>query len=469
MKFQGKRLAAMALTLALAVSGSFTAMADTIVAGESRQSVEMVGPGVSRPSGSASQAAPAAQQVGPSASAPSGNSDSSAPAASVNENASAAVQLPVNQMPVINATEAQNAVQGAVTVNADYGSQGEILRVGMNLNGIKGTITYGVYVNTAGFIPWQADGVLNGGTEDSTHVEAIQVALTGDAGKLYDVYYRGVSAKAGQHGWARNEELMGTIDRGDFLKNIEVVLVPKGSAAPGSYQGRFYSNHSEYINVNAGGSTYANGYTGWVDHDQARYYFQNGQAVTGWQYIDGMKFFFNQSGALIMDVDDMIGKQDNYIIKVNKTLNCATVYAKDGANGYIIPVKSMLTSVGDDTPIGTFYTPEKYRWRFMINDTWTQYATRITEGFLFHSITYETTSEDSLFNHGYNRLGVTRSHGCVRLNCRNAKWVYDNCKLGTEVQIYEDAVKPGPFFKPYQKWIPEDQRWDPTDPKFADR
>ena len=50
----------------------------------------------------------------------------------------------------------------------------------------------------------------------------------------------------------------------------------------------------------------------------------------------------------------------------------------------------MLTSVGDDTPLGTFYTPEKYRWRLMVNDTYTQYATRLTagQGFLFHSITY---------------------------------------------------------------------------------
>ena len=191
--------------------------------------------------------------------------------------------------------------------------------------------------------------------------------------------------------------------------------------------------------------------------------------MTGWNYIDGMKFYFNQNGALIMDVDDMIGKQDSYQLRVNKELNCLTVFAKDGANGYIIPVKAMLTSVGDDTPLGTFKTPEKYRWRLMVNDSYTQYATRIIagQGFLFHSITYEKADPMTLYNNGYNNLGVSRSLGCVRLTCANAKWVYDNCKIGTEVVIYEDANVPGPFFKPYQVWIPKDQRWDPTDPACA--
>lgn len=361
-------------------------------------------------------------------------------------------------------------IQDGITVDKVYGMNGQIQSVSMKLNNVSGAISYGVYVNNGGYLPWRGDGELAGGTEDSTHIEAIQVAITGEAAKLYNVYYRGVSAGMGQHGWACNEELMGTMGRGDHLTNIEVYLVPKENGAPGSYEGRFYSNFSEYLNVSDNGSTCLNadgtGYTGWVDHDRARYYFVDGHAVTGWQYIDGLKFYFTERGALVMDVDPLIGKQDSYQLKVNKELNCLTVYAKDGDNGYILPVKSMLTSVGDDTPVGTFRTPEKYRWRFMVNGTYTQYATRITAGFLFHSITYETTNENTLITQGYNMLGVTRSLGCVRLNAWNAKWVYDNCKIGTEVVIYNDGTTPGPFFKPYQVWIPADQTYDPTDPKF---
>lgn len=363
------------------------------------------------------------------------------------------------------------AAEGVLMAKTDGVNQ-QITNISLKLNGVEGAISYGVYVNHGGYLPWKGDGLAAGGTEDSTYVEAIQVALSGEAAKRYNVYYRGTSAYAGQHGWACNEELMGTVDRGDYLTSIEVCLVPKEMGAPGSYERRFFSNHSEYINIMEGNTTYyvnGVGYTGWVDHDRARYYFQDGRALTGWNYIDGMKFYFNQNGALIMDVDDMIGKQDSYQLRVNKELNCLTVFAKDGANGYIIPVKAMLTSVGDDTPLGTFKTPEKYRWRLMVNDSYTQYATRIIagQGFLFHSITYEKADPMTLYNNGYNNLGVSRSLGCVRLTCANAKWVYDNCKIGTEVVIYEDANVPGPFFKPYQVWIPKDQRWDPTDPACA--
>ncbi|MGN0158037.1 MAG: L,D-transpeptidase family protein [Brotaphodocola sp.] len=494
MRKPGKRNALFALTAALSMGsvvsayanplalGSVTAVpvqsaASVIVAGQSQQqentSTSVIVSGQSAPTDSASPVA------GPGI-APEMN-DSEAPTVPAEtvvspeapDNSSAQSVESETQIPAEeNGSQFYTTGSEQVLMAKTDGVNGQLTNVSFLLNGVEGAISYGVYVNNGGYLPWKGDGLPAGGTEDSTYVEAIQMAISGEAAKVYDVYYRGTSAHAGQHGWACNEELMGTIDRGDWLTGIEVRLVPKGSGAPGSYEGRFFSNHSEYIHISDDGSTYyvnGVGYTGWVDHDRARYYFQDGIALTGWHYVDGLKFYFNNSGAMIMDVDDIIGKQSSYQLHVNKTLNCLTVFAKDGDNGYTIPVKAMLTSVGDDTPLGTFTTPEKYRWRLMVNDSWTQYATRIKAGagFLFHSITYESPDNMTLFNNGYNNLGVSRSLGCVRLTCANAKWVYDNCKLGTEVVIYEDAEKPGPFFKPYQVWIPKDQRWDPTDPACA--
>lgn len=467
---------ALTLTLAsmMAVNVMGSAMGAVITAGESRtEAADDGGPGSSG-AGSSTETvqagqAPSEQQTPEQQTPAQPETQASTQGSQSQTQAGGAGTGQISYQPE-DTTVPSGVIQDGITVDKVYGMNGQIQSVSMKLNNVSGAISYGVYVNNGGYLPWRGDGELAGGTEDSTHIEAIQVAITGEAAKLYNVYYRGVSAGMGQHGWACNEELMGTMGRGDHLTNIEVYLVPKENGAPGSYEGRFYSNFSEYLNVSDNGSTCLNadgtGYTGWVDHDRARYYFVDGHAVTGWQYIDGLKFYFTERGALVMDVDPLIGKQDSYQLKVNKELNCLTVYAKDGDNGYILPVKSMLTSVGDDTPVGTFRTPEKYRWRFMVNGTYTQYATRITAGFLFHSITYETTNENTLITQGYNMLGVTRSLGCVRLNAWNAKWVYDNCKLGTEVVIYNDGTTPGPFFKPYQVWIPADQTYDPTDPKF---
>ena len=492
MRKHGRKALTMALASVMAANIAMSSMGGVITAGESRtEAADTGGPGAAGGSGSSAATvqpgqAPSAQPETSSQAGTDAGQESQAQGQSQAQQQDQSQQQSqpagpgaagggetsgqVSFQPVDTAVPS-GVIADSVNVEKVYGKNGQITSINMKLNHVDGAISYGVYVNNGGYLPWMGDGEPAGGTEDSTYIEAIQVAITGEAAKLYNVYYRGVSAAAGQHGWATNEELMGTTGRGDHLTNIEVYLVPKENGAPGSYEGRFYSNYSEYLRVSDNGSTCINpdgtGYNGWVDHDRARYYFVDGHAVTGWQYIDGLKFYFTERGALVMDVDPLIGKQSSYQLRVNKELNCLTVYAKDGDNGYILPVKSMLTSVGDDTPVGTFRTPEKYRWRFMVNETYTQYATRITQGFLFHSITYETTKEDTLITSGYNLLGVTRSLGCVRLNAWNAKWVYDNCSLGTEVVIYNDASAPGPFFKPYQVWIPADQKYDPTDPKFA--
>ena len=342
-----------------------------------------------------------------------------------------------------------------VGVNYLYNPEGDISAFTMDLKNFQGIggVSYRAYTNTGGYLWWYHDGI-----------------QTGVVGSGSWVYYSVTSSGQGKMGYAKNGEVAGTVDIGEKILAIEVVLVPKGTAGPQSTAPRYKSSVSGRLSVAENATVMFNedgsAYNGWLSDDFVRYYFENGYAKTGWQYIDGYKFYFDSYGRLVQDVDSLIGKQSDYLLKVNKALNCLTVYAKDGNNGYIIPVKAMLTSVGDDTPIGTFKTPEKYRWRLMVNDTYTQYATRITQGFLFHSITYATPNENDLLTVGYNGLGVSRSLGCVRLTCGNSKWVYDNCHLGTTVQVYEDANVASPFDKPELIPISDQQTWDPTDPKF---
>ena len=50
-----------------------------------------------------------------------------------------------------------------------------------------------------------------------------------------------------------------------------------------------------------------------------------------------------------------------------------------------------------------------------------------------------------------------------RLNCEDAKWIYDNCQLGTQVNI-SSTLTSGPLAKPAGLQIPSWHTWDPTDP-----
>lgn len=185
----------------------------------------------------------------------------------------------------------------------------------------------------------------------------------------------------------------------------------------------------------------------------------------GWYYEDGYKFYY-QNDRRLTDVRNIIGWQPSYYAMVNRQACTVTMYAKDGGNGYIIPVCAFACSVGKSgtpTPSGTFYTSNKYRWHTLMGPSYGQYCTRITGGVLFHSVAGYNMTPYNIRASAYNMLGSPASHGCVRLCVRDAKWIYDNCSSGMRVTIY-DSGWPGPMGKPNTIKIPSWQNWDPTDP-----
>ena len=157
-----------------------------------------------------------------------------------------------------------------------------------------------------------------------------------------------------------------------------------------------------------------------------------------------------------------------YYIKVNRRLNVVYVYGiEDGE--YKKLVKVFVCSAGANTPLGVYSTKNKYVWRLMVGDSYAQYATRITGHYLFHSVPYQRQSKDSLKYWLYNRLGNNDSLGCIRLTVEDAKWIYDNCPIGTKVEIYNSNDLGGVSKPSAQKISDSDPRrgWDPTDPDPA--
>lgn len=149
----------------------------------------------------------------------------------------------------------------------------------------------------------------------------------------------------------------------------------------------------------------------------------------------------------------------NYYIKINKGTNVVTIYKQDGT-----PYTAFTCSIGYATPIGTFNTMAKYRWWTLDGPSYGQYCTRITGSILFHSVWYyqQTTNSQSYVQ--YNKLGTTASHGCCRLTVAAAKWIYDNCPVGTKVIIFNGTEKDDPLGKPKTIKVTGSRGWDPTDP-----
>ncbi len=174
----------------------------------------------------------------------------------------------------------------------------------------------------------------------------------------------------------------------------------------------------------------------------------------------------------IFEIPKPAADQSPYYVKVNRLQNCVTIYGLDDKGGYTVPVKAMVCSTGregHETPLGDFAVMDfKAKWCYMVDGSYGQYATGFRSGgYLFHSICYTAKSNDAMMRDEYNLLGNFASLGCVRLQTVDAKWIFDNCPVGTGVTVYEDD-EPGPLGKP-ETVIAEiteemDNGWDPTDP-----
>lgn len=159
------------------------------------------------------------------------------------------------------------------------------------------------------------------------------------------------------------------------------------------------------------------------------------------------------------------GKQSLYLIKVNRKMNCVTVYTYDSKGKYTIPVRAMVCSCGlnKGTILGEYKTYFQKEWNALLNNVYGHYVTGISGNYLFHSVPYYSTDENKLETEEYNKLGNDGSLGCVRLAVADSKWVYENCPVGTPVTIYDDS-NPGPLGKPESMHITDLKNgWDPTD------
>ncbi|MBQ9902534.1 MAG: L,D-transpeptidase [Clostridia bacterium] len=132
------------------------------------------------------------------------------------------------------------------------------------------------------------------------------------------------------------------------------------------------------------------------------------------------------------------------------------------------PVKIFSCSSGKDstpTKLGNYAIRAKYRWRFMVGNCYTQYASSFSTGYLFHSIPYNKKNAGTMSDSSYDKLGNPASSGCVRLCFRDSKWIYDNCPIGTKVSVVDEKAPAGsvPEIIPERIKDSAHSGWDPTD------
>jgi lipoprotein-anchoring transpeptidase ErfK/SrfK len=107
----------------------------------------------------------------------------------------------------------------------------------------------------------------------------------------------------------------------------------------------------------------------------------------------------------------------------------------------LIATLPVSTGIDDQTPVGTFKVFSKSAQTFYAPNPVERmkFMTRFTKGrqggnIGFHGIPYKVTKNgDVPF---YTPLGIAPvSHGCIRMRTSDAKWVFENMKLGSVVSV----------------------------------
>ena len=94
-------------------------------------------------------------------------------------------------------------------------------------------IQYTTHCQSYGWLPWSANGEMNGTEGEAKRLEAIKIQLTGVDKEKYDVYYRVHAQSYGWLAWAANGAPAGTAGYAKRLEGVQIVVVKKGSPAPG--------------------------------------------------------------------------------------------------------------------------------------------------------------------------------------------------------------------------------------------
>ncbi|MCL1797525.1 MAG: S8 family serine peptidase [Eggerthellaceae bacterium] len=116
----------------------------------------------------------------------------------------------------------------------------EALKLALVDKPVSGGLSYSVHVQSIGWQKAVGENGIAGTSGRGLRLEALRINLTGDLAKQYDVYYRTHIQSIGWTGWAKNGQSCGSAGYGYRMEAMQVVIVKKGSTAPGMNASYFY-------------------------------------------------------------------------------------------------------------------------------------------------------------------------------------------------------------------------------------
>ena len=274
---------------------------------------------------------------------------------------------------------------GAVSGTTGQSKRLEGIRIRLGDCSVPGSVRYRTHIQTYGWeSAYSSDDAVSGTTGQSKRLEAVEISLEGEIAKYFDIYYRTHVQRYGWTDWAKNGQACGSEGCSYRLEGIQIRLVPKGNAAPGATANILFTRTKAQNDM-----------------------FSRAQS------------FYSAT---------------DWLILTNVTTHIVGVFHWNGS--YWDLYKEFLSSTGapwSPTVEGEFIVQAKILY-FGTYDYRCWYATQFYGDYLFHSVLYNVADGPYTVQDG--RLGMAISHGCVRMNLEDAKWIYDNIPSGTKVYVY---------------------------------
>lgn len=149
----------------------------------------------------------------------------------------------------------------------------------------------------------------------------------------------------------------------------------------------------------------------------------------------------------------------SYRIDIDLTNQIATVYGiySDKSAKALMSEFVSTARKGKTTPTGNFKIQgasggrkAKYRTcKLSGGKTYAEYACRFTGAKMMHGVPYKTRNTKGYVYKGeFNKLGSVASGGCVRMPIKLARYIYNNCPVGTPVRVFKGTKGKYPAGKP---------------------
>ena len=277
------------------------------------------------------------------------------------------------------------------------GTTGRKLRIeGINIRlsqneqtALTGTIMYRTHIQNIGWTAWRSAGEYSGTGGQSKRVEAIEIKLTGQLASFYNIYYSAHIENYGWLGWASNGQTAGSTGIRYRMEALKIRIIRKGAGTPGTTS-NYYKNKPVYTPKPAA-------------LDAMSQNAQGRASSTKWLIM---------TDTSACQVGVYSGSYGNW--------KRVALWSCGPGKPSTPTVKGEFTIYGRGKSFGSkTYT------------CW--YYTQFYGNYLFHSVLYNHGSMTQIQD---GTLGKQVSHGCVRLDINNAKWLYDNIPNGTKVVIY---------------------------------